>query len=179
MTTTRCLPLLPLAVCLALAGCSEAGQPRTSWGEPALAGVYSEFTLAPLERPEELGTREFFTPEEARAWQERILNSSSSADDTEAGTPEDVHYDMSSYSLSANEGRYSETLRTSIITFPANGRIPPLTEAALARQQARNAARAGHEFDGPEFRSLSERWHPSFPAVTTATCRSSRVRDSW
>ena len=58
-----------------------AQQPRTSWGEPDIAGSYSEFTLAPLERPEELGTREFFTPEEARAWQERILNSSFSADD--------------------------------------------------------------------------------------------------
>lgn len=134
-----------------------AQQPRTSWGEPDIAGSYSEFTLAPLERPEELGTKEFFTPDEAREYQQRILDRSFADDETEAGTPEDVHYDMSSYSLSANEGRYSQTLRTSIITFPANGRIPPLTEAALARQQARNAARTGHEFDGPEFRSLSER----------------------
>lgn len=157
MTTTRCLPLLPLAVCLALTGCSEAGQSRTSWGEPSLAGVYSEFTLAPVERPLELGTQEFFTPEEARAYQARVLEAADQDDETVAGTPEDVHYDMGTFSLSANEGKFSENLRTSIITFPANGRIPPLTEEALARQQARAALRTGHEFDGPEFRSLSER----------------------
>jgi hypothetical protein len=136
---------------------AQAQQPRTSWGDPDLAGTYSEFTLAPLERPVELGTKEFFTAEEAQEYQQRVLDAADQDDETQAGTPEDVHYDMGTYSLSANEGRTSENFRTSIITFPANGRIPPLTDAALARQQARNAARAGHEFDGPEFRSLSER----------------------
>jgi hypothetical protein len=161
--------LLALGACCTLAcSAATAQQPRTSWGEPDLAGTYSEFTPTPLERPVELGTREFFTPEEAREYQERILNRSFAADETEPGTAEDVHYDMGSYSLSANEGRYSENLRTSIITMPANGRIPPLTEAARARQQVRNAARAGHEFDGPEFRSLSERcivWTSTLPPI--------------
>lgn len=147
-----------LVLCLALsASTAQAQQPRTSWGDPDIAGVYSEFTLAPIERPVNLGTQEFFTPEEAREYQQRVLDAADEDDETQPGTPEDVHYDMGTYSLSANEGRTSENLRTSIITFPANGRIPPLTEAAVARQQARNAARAGHEFDGPEFRSLSER----------------------
>lgn len=145
-----------------------AQQPRTAWGEPDLTGAYSEFTLAPLERPVELGTKEFFTPEEAREYQQRVLEAADQDDETVAGTPEDVHYDMGTFSLSANEGKTSENLRTSIITFPANGRIPPLVPAAVARQQARNAARAGHEFDGPEFRSLSERcivWTSTLPPI--------------
>lgn len=146
----------------------SAEQPRTAWGEPDLAGAYSEFTLAPLERPLELGTREFFTPEEAVDYQRRQLEEVDQDDETEPGTPEDVHYDFGTYALSANEGRTSENLRTSIITFPADGRIPPLLPEAIARRDARNAARAGHEFDGPEMRSLTERcivWSSTLPPI--------------
>jgi len=52
---------------------------------------------------------------------------------------------------------HSLNLRTSIVTQPKNGRIPPLTAAATARQAERAAARRGKEFDGPEMRSLTER----------------------
>lgn len=140
----------------------------TAWGEPDLAGSYSEFTLAPLERPVELGTKEFFTPDEALAYQQRVLEDADQDDETAPGTPEDVHYDMGTFALSANEGRTSENLRTSIITFPANGRIPPLTPEAIARRDARAAARLGKEFDGPEMRSLSERcvlWTSTLPPI--------------
>jgi hypothetical protein len=149
--------LTTLVASVMLASAVQAQQPRTAWGEPDLSGAYSEFTLAPLERPVELGTKEFFTAAEAKEYQQRVLEEADQDDETVAGTQEDVHYDMGTFSLSANEGRTSENFRTSIITTPANGRIPPLTEAALTRQKARNAIRAGHEFDGPEMRSLSER----------------------
>lgn len=141
---------------------------KTAWGEPDIAGVYSEFTLAPLERPVELGTKEFFTADEAREYQNRVLETANEDDETTPGTPEDVHYDMGTFSLSANEGRTSENLRTSIITFPANGRIPPLTDAAIARRDERAALRRGKEFDGPEMRSLTERcivWSSTLPPI--------------
>ena len=48
-------------------------------------------------------------------------------------------------------------LRTSLITDPPDGKIPPLTPEAQKRQTARAAAARGHEFDGPENRSLQER----------------------
>lgn len=156
-------------VCLVSASSLALAQTkRTAWGEPDLAGAYSEFTLAPLERPEELGTKEFFTPEEARAYQQRVLEAADQDDETQPGTAEDVHYDFGTFALSANEGKTSENLRTSIITFPANGRIPPLTAEAIARRDARAAARLGHEFDGPEMRSLSERcvlWTSTLPPI--------------
>jgi hypothetical protein len=79
-----------------------------------------------------------------------------------------VHYDMGTFALSANEGHTSENFRTSIITFPANGRIPALTEEGAMRRDARAAARRGHEFDGPEMRSLTERcvaWSSTLPPI--------------
>ncbi|HEY0962834.1 MAG TPA: hypothetical protein VGE69_10820 [Pseudomonadales bacterium] len=157
-----------VVLCAATAGPAMAQTKMTAWGEPDLAGAYSEFTLAPLERPEELGTKEFFTPEEAREYQKRVLEEADQDDETLPGTAEDVHYDMGTFALSANEGRTSENLRTSIITFPANGRIPPLTAEAIARRDARAAARLGKEFDGPEMRSLSERcivWTSTLPPI--------------
>src|ERR1700682_3266099 len=39
--------------------------PRTPDGKPDLQGVWDYRTIAPLERPKELGTKEFFTDEEA------------------------------------------------------------------------------------------------------------------
>ena len=62
-------------------------------------------------------------------------------DDTEPGTQADVHYSMGQFALSENEGVTSLNLRTSIVTQPKNGRIPPLTAEAAARRDAL-AARA-------------------------------------
>jgi hypothetical protein len=144
------------------------GQWKTAWGEPDLSGVYTEFTIAPLERPRELGTREYFTPEEFEAFQKARLEEVDEDDETVPGTAADVHYDMGTFALSQNEGVTSPNLRTSIVTVPGDGRIPPLLPAAVARRDARAAARRGHEFDGPENRSLTERcivWSSTLPPI--------------
>jgi len=141
---------------------------RTAWGEPDLTGVYAEFTVAPLERPRELGQQEFFTPEQFAAFEQQRLEQVDQDDETVAGTPADVHYDMGTFALSENEGVTSPNLRTSIVVSPSDGRIPPLTQAAEARRQARAEARRGHEFDGPEMRSLTERcvvWQSTLPPI--------------
>jgi hypothetical protein len=169
MIKPRLLTLTITALCAGAASQAALAQAqKTAWGEPDLTGAYSEFTLAPLERPEELGTKEFFTVDEAREYQQRVLDAADQDDETIPGTAEDVHYDMGTFLLSANEGRTSENFRTSIITFPANGRIPPLTDAAVARRDERAARRLGHEFDGPEMRSLTERcivWSSTLPPI--------------
>jgi hypothetical protein len=75
---------------------------------------------------------------------------------------------MGTFKLSENEGTTSVNMRTSIVTQPKNGRIPPLTPAAVARRDAAAAARKGHEFDGPENRSLTERcvvWPSTLPPI--------------
>jgi len=147
---------------------SAADHPRTAWGVPDLSGVYAEFTVAPLERPVEFATKEFFTPDEFAAFERARLEEVDQDDETQPGTAADVHYDMGTFALSENEGVTSPNLRTSIVTMPANGRIPPLVPAAVARRDARAEARRGHEFDGPEFRSLTERcivWSSTLPPI--------------
>lgn len=150
---------LAAAVGAALAVTAAHGQdhPRTAWGEPDITGVYSEYTTAPLERDPALGDKEFFTPEEHAEFVERRLAQQYAADDTEPGTQADVHYSMELFSLSEYEGVTSTNMRTSIVTTPKNGRIPPLLPEAEARADALAAARRGKEFDGPEYRSLTER----------------------
>lgn len=141
---------------------------KTAWGEPDISGAFSEFTFSPLERPVELGEQEFYTEEEARAWQQRQIDAANSAGETQPGTQADVHYDMDLFALSANEGTTTFNTRTSIVNLPANGRIPELLPEAVARRDARAEARSGHEFDGPEFRSLTERcivWSSTLPPI--------------
>ena len=132
--------------------------PKTAWGDPDIAGVYAEFTTAPLERPAELAGQEFYASEaEWKKYAEKRLNEVNEDVETIPGTQADVHYNMGTFKLSENEGTTSLNMRTSIVTQPKNGRIPPLNAAAVARRDAAAAARKGHEFDGPENRSLTER----------------------
>ena len=159
--------LLPLAGC-AQSGGEPAGGPRTAWGDPDISGAYAEFTTAPLERDQALGDKEFFTAAEHEEFAKQRLTQQFDADDTEPGTAADVHYSMGQFALSENEGVTSLNLRTSIVTLPKNGRIPALTEAAVARRDARAALRRGKEFDGPEMRSLTERcivWSSTQPPI--------------
>jgi hypothetical protein len=162
--------VVAIALCTALTADAQPKKvQKTAWGEPDISGQFSEFTFAPLERPVELGDQEFFAnAEEAQAYVKKQLELVDQDDETKPGTPEDVHYDMGTFALSQNEGKTSPNLRTSIITTPKNGRIPALTAAAVARRDARAAARKGHEFDGPEMRSLTERcivWPSTLPPI--------------
>jgi hypothetical protein len=158
-----------IVAALAVSSSAEAqNSPRTAWGEPDLAGVYSEYTTAPLERDPALGEKAFFTPEEYESFAQRRLSQQFSDDDTEPGTQADVHYSMGAFALSEYEGVTTPNLRTSIVTVPKNGRIPPLLPEAVARQSEREEARRGREFDGPEFRSLTERciiWQSTLPPI--------------
>src|ERR1019366_7361834 len=48
--------------------------PRTPDGRPDLQGVWTNITLTPLERPKDLGSKPYFTPQEAAEYQERLLH---------------------------------------------------------------------------------------------------------
>jgi hypothetical protein len=162
--------LIVTALVAALAPlCAQAQKnPRTAWGDPDLRGAYSEFTTAPLERDAKYADKEFLAREEYEEFAKTRLETRFSDDETEPGTQADVHYSMGQFQLSENEGVHSLNLRTSIVTQPKNGRIPPLTAAAEARRDARAAARRGKEFDGPEMRSLTERciiWPSTQPPI--------------
>src|SRR5437016_3974407 len=51
----------------AAGGKNDAPPVRTPWGEPDLQGIWTDEHATPLERPEWVGGREFFTDEEIAA----------------------------------------------------------------------------------------------------------------
>jgi hypothetical protein len=124
--------------------------PRTADGHPDLQGFWTNDTYTPLERPEEAKGKEFFTPDEARAFLKSRL------DRLEGQSRTDIHYDdalwqAENYAKQAN-------LRTSLITDPPDGRIPPTTPAAKLRDAARMKARQGvGAADSAQARTLAER----------------------
>lgn len=126
--------------------------PRTADGAPDLTGNWTNATYTPLERPANMAGKEYFTPEEAEAFvksRDENFNSQSS---------EDIHYDNVLWQ-SENYKKGVNSLRTSLIVDPPDGRIPALVEAARNRVQGpvvgegQNLRRA----DSYENRTLAER----------------------
>ncbi|HTR38325.1 MAG TPA: hypothetical protein VMH80_20590 [Bryobacteraceae bacterium] len=128
--------------------------PRTPDGHPDLGGYWTNATVIPLERPKDLGNKAFFTPEEAAAYEKAKLADNGP---TGKGTYADVHYNMAQFGLEKGQSKVADNIRTSLITDPANGRIPPMTPEGRERNAERAAKNKGHEFDSAENRSLSER----------------------
>jgi hypothetical protein len=126
---------------------------RTADGHPDLSGVWSTASVTPLERPKDLGSKEFFTKEEAEAYEKKSLAAAKEV--VAPGTYGDVHYNMAQFGLEKGQSQVAFTIRTSLIVGPT-GRIPPMLPEAVQRNAARAAANKGHEFDGPENRSLGE-----------------------
>jgi hypothetical protein len=126
---------------------------RTADGRPDLEGVWSTASVTPLERPRDLGAKEFFTQQEADAYAKKILSAKEVA---APGTYGDVHYNMAQFGLEKGQSQVAASIRTSLIIGP-EGRIPPMIPDAQQRNAARGAANKGHEFDGPEHRALGER----------------------
>ncbi len=126
-----------LFVTMAVAGLTFAQKawtpPRTPDGQPDLQGIWNSASGTPVERPDELKGKEFFTPQEARDW-EKKLDARNKTDDRQAragvvGTYNDVFREMGSKPV--------KTLRTSMVIDPRDGKIPPLTPEAAARRQKR------------------------------------------
>ena len=129
---------------------------KTPWGDPDLQGKWSNATLTPLQRPADLGDKQFFTEAEAKAYvRQRIAATSGDAN---------IESDRST----GNVGSYNDawmdrgndivpTRRTSLIVEPANGRVPPFTAAAQSEYERNQAHAAAHPADTPEDRYLTER----------------------
>lgn len=124
--------------------------PRKPDGRPDLEGTWSNASNTPLERPKELGTKEFYTADEFAA----LVAKRGFLGDR--GGPQEVHYDFAQYGMDAMQSRFAPNLRTSLIIGPEGG-IPPMLPEAVKRNVERAANAKAHEFDGPEYRSLTER----------------------
>jgi hypothetical protein len=140
--------------------------PLNAWGQPDLEGIWTSASPVPLQRPNNLGDKAYYTPEEYAARRKGAEQAANGNAPTQAGTQADVHYDMSQYGLVS--GFNVPDLRTSLITSPATGKIPQQTAAAAKRNAERNAYRQAHATDSTEFRSLSERcilWGSEVPPI--------------
>jgi len=131
--------------------------PRLSDGKPDMQGFWTNQTFTPLERPAQFKDKPFFTSEEAAAWAKRgIDNIIDQPRGQEVTRDADIHYDDAIWMLEGYPK--GAMLRTSIITDPADGRIPALNEHGQKRAQERAAARKlVGQFDSALARGLSER----------------------
>jgi hypothetical protein len=151
---------------------TKGSLPRTPDGHPDFQGVWANNSATPLERPKIVEGRPYLTEQEVAALKKK---SSELFDD---GNSDAAFFDQVFETVLANvkgakagfkstdgeTGDYSSVWtesrdwdnRTSLITDPADGRVPPMTPQAQARQGARLTASRSRAA-GPEDRSLSER----------------------
>ena len=127
--------------------------PHTADGQPDLQGVWSNATTTPLERPTELGDKEFFTAAEAKAWEKRVVDRNS-MDQKSVAADVFVAYNDAWYDRGT---RTAKTMRTSMIMDPKDGKLPAMTADGKVRAAAAAKERQLHPADGPESRSLTER----------------------
>ena len=131
--------------------------PRTADGQPDLQGVWASDSATPLERPEELAGRPTLTEEEVATLAARAAELFNG--ETDAAFGESIFRaalaDQGAFQSRdgvtkenpEGTGNYNQFWlidrwfdnRTSLIVDPPNGRIPPLTEAAQQRAEARAA----------------------------------------
>ena len=153
--------------------------PRTPWGDPDLQAIWNNATITPLERPAELADKAFFTADEVAAREQQALDRVN-----QQNAPSEVRTEP--LPAGGNVGAYNSywteqstsivrTMRTSLISDPADGRLPPLTPQALARITSPASVRLADvqegriPADGPEEMGLSERclWYRGIPTFPT------------
>jgi len=99
---------------------------KTPWGDPDLQGIWTDETNTPLQRPAQYASQEFFT-EAQRAELDRLRSASLGRDKRgERGSELDV---SGAYNAEFNSVKRTGA-RTSMVTDPPDGRIPPLTPEA-------------------------------------------------
>ena len=110
--------------------------PRTPWGAPDLIGTYTNKTITPVQRPDDLADREFLSEDEIAALErERVERNEqllrAPAERTTAGG------NVGAYNNFWLDWGTKPTGRTSLIVDPPNGRIPPVTPEYKAHAEAR------------------------------------------
>ena len=140
------LTALSLLARLAAAQDAELVLPRLPDGQPDLQGVWTNATITPFERPAELADKAFFTAEEAAAYEARIVGARTDAPPRagDVGNYNQVWFDQGT--------RVVETLRTSLVVEPPDGRVPVRPEA-----EAKRAYDLAHVADSYEHMSLWDR----------------------
>ncbi|MDZ4761129.1 MAG: hypothetical protein SGJ21_08675 [Alphaproteobacteria bacterium] len=143
--------------------------PRTADGRPDLQGFWTNVSVTSLQRPGNI-PRLVLTPDEAKGFEDKstwnVNEKVQTAEvDTNALPPSGNAADFATKGYNSfwlDPGRRFATvkgeIRSSWITQPIDGRLPPTTAA----QKAAGSSRGFGTFDGPETRPLAERCLVSF-----------------
>jgi hypothetical protein len=129
---------------------------RTPWGDPDLSGVWDFRTLTPLERPTELSGKELLSDEDAAKYEEKTVRSLDKDLRASDGITAEQDVRNAYNQFWWDYGTKLTDNRTSLIVDPPDGKIPPRTEAAQKRMDARAAA-LERPAEGPEDRTPWER----------------------
>jgi hypothetical protein len=164
----RILLIVSLAITAPLAAQSRSGTwtaPRTTFGHPDLQGTWTTQTYTPLQRPQRYAGKEFLTEQEAAELtklltQENvdpltpgIFGASDEERRKRVFQNDPTHYDNALW-LTTSQPKALSSLRTSLITDPPDGLLPPPVPAAKERAAARRTAGG---FDSHENRPITER----------------------
>jgi hypothetical protein len=140
---------------------SAKTSPRTPDGHPDLQGIWTNATLTPLERPANLEGKATLADAEAKAYEQKDLQSNTLDSDVESnfnkatGGPGVGAYNNLFVDRGSQLARVDGVKRTSLIVDPPDGKIPPLT--AAARDRNAGAPRTLTRYDSVKERPLSER----------------------
>lgn len=174
MQTTRWGRLWAVVLAAALLGGAAAAPsyraPRTPYGQPDLQGVWNYATLTPFERDVKFGDRLILSLEEAAALERRAAETVAQAQAPTAAstTADEVPCGLNHESCAINNGwedagahlmRLDGQARSSILTAPADGRVP---YTVLGRAHRLTVLGDDLPRDNPEERTVMERclMHP-------------------
>ena len=146
--------------------------PKGPDGHPDISGTWEHNAATPLQRPDELAGRTELTDQELVAMQKTAAELFKGDGDAAFG---DSVYLATLRNVLGKEkgftsrdtttgdydafwvvGRWFEK-RTSLLTDPADGKLPAITAEAQKRRQVQNEYRRQHPYDGPEDIALGQR----------------------
>ncbi len=168
-----CVSAAPSVVSTAAAQntASISGQwevPRTPNGHPDLQGNWTNQSMTPFQRRADQDR--VYTPEEVadieQGYVDRAVRGSQPSDPDRPAPPSGQGvgtYNNVFFETGSRVAVVNGEPRTSLITYPSNGRLPALSEEGEQRRQERRDGRSNFEqYDHPELRPLAERCLTSY-----------------